>query len=129
MSSKIRFPAPVDRSTKTSLCPFKYLFSLWWGRERLTKIKPMKYDELMKTTRKKLLKNAPNGLVVQDCRPFSAVIGAGFKNLVKFFLKIGAVNGLLPDPTTLSRKAKSDAEEKRSQILSEIKKKLWMASY
>jgi len=41
--------------------------------------------------------------------------------LVKVFLKNGAVFGdhvdvddLLPDPTTLSRKAKSDAEEKRS---------------
>jgi len=67
--------------------------------------------------------------VVQDCRPFSAVTGAGFKNLVKFFLQIGAIYGeqvdvddLLPDPTTLSRKAKSDAEEKRSLISSEIKK-------
>nr|DAA03872.1 TPA_inf: HDC12224 [Drosophila melanogaster] len=66
--------------------------------------------------------------VVQDCQSFSAVTGAGFKNLVQFFLKIGAVYGehvdvddLLPDPTTLSLKAHSEAEEKGTLVSAAIK--------
>lgn len=66
--------------------------------------------------------------VIEDCRPFSTVHGSGFVKLVKFFIKIGAkygehvnVEDLLPDATTISRKVKKDANEKKQELKDEIK--------
>lgn len=65
--------------------------------------------------------------IVEDCRPFTAVQGAGFLKLVKFFIKIGAsygehvdVEDLLPDPTTISRKIQKCASEKKTELQEEI---------
>jgi len=65
--------------------------------------------------------------IVEDCRPFTAVQGAGFLKLVKFFIKIGATYGkhidledLLPDPTIISRKFQKCANEKKAELQEEI---------
>jgi len=65
--------------------------------------------------------------IVEDCRPFIAVQGAGFLKLVKFFIKIRATYGkhidvedLFPDPTTISRKIQKSANEKKGELHEEI---------
>lgn len=67
--------------------------------------------------------------VVEDCRPFSSVSGSGFKEMVKFFIKIGATYGecvdvddMLPDATTIARKCQKEADEKRAEISQELNK-------
>lgn len=61
--------------------------------------------------------------VIEDCRPFSTVEGIGFRKMIAKILKIGAKYGenvdldnLIPSATTLSRKTKAFAEEKKETI-------------
>ncbi|KAH8284403.1 hypothetical protein KR044_004965, partial [Drosophila immigrans] len=65
--------------------------------------------------------------IAEDCRPFSAVSGSGFMQMIQFFIKMGATYGehvdvedLLPDPTTVSRKVQNKANEKKMEIKDEI---------
>jgi len=67
--------------------------------------------------------------ITEDCRPFSAVSGSGFRKLVNFFIKIGATYGehvdvedMLPDSTTISRRVQKIANEKKDEIKNEITK-------
>lgn len=65
--------------------------------------------------------------VVEDCRPFSAVSGNGFKNLAQALINIGAKYGshtdiinLIPDPTTISNRIQIKAEERKIEIKKEV---------
>lgn len=82
-----------------------------------TKIKQVGYQD--KTHALHTLSN----WIVEDCLPFSVVSGAGFKAMVQLFIKIGSIYGefvdvddLLPDETTIPRKCKKEADEKRETL-------------
>lgn len=60
--------------------------------------------------------------VTEDCRPFSAINGAGFKKIAKFLINMGAKYGedvdiedMLPDATTVLRTTKKIADEKKKE--------------
>jgi len=66
--------------------------------------------------------------MAEDCRPFSAINGAGFKNLVQVFIQIGAkfgenidIEDMLPDETTVSRNLQVEANKKKQELAEEIK--------
>lgn len=67
--------------------------------------------------------HALSNWIVEDCLPFSVVSGLGFKAMVQLFIKIGSIYGefvdvddLLPDETTIPRKCKKEADEKRETL-------------
>ncbi|XP_073811533.1 uncharacterized protein [Musca autumnalis] len=84
-------------------------------------IKPVSADD-----KAEIIEKCTNWLT-QDCLPISAVVGDGFVQLVKFFIKIGAkygeyidVDDMLPDPAIISEKVKRCANEEEQQIKEEI---------
>nr|AAC37217.1 transposase [Musca domestica] len=102
----------------SNLCRHKCCASLKQSRELKTVSADCKKEAIEKCAQ----------WVVRDCRPFSAVSGSGFIDMIKFFIKVGAEYGehvnveeLLPSPITLSRKVTSDAKEKKALISREIK--------
>lgn len=62
-----------------------------------------------------------------DIRPFETVTGVGFRELAQEFINVGATYGrisasdVLPDPTTISRRCKIMASERRGGTVEEIK--------
>lgn len=65
--------------------------------------------------------------IVEDCRPFSAVDGTGFRKLAQALISIGAKYGnnadlldLIPDPTTISKRIEIKAEEKINDVKKEV---------
>lgn len=83
---------------------------------------------IVSTPDKKEALNALSKWIVEDCRPFSAVTGSGFKSMVQFFIKIGSTYGelvdiddLIPNPTSIARKCQKEAEEKKADLSTELK--------
>lgn len=73
--------------------------------------------------------NACTTWIIEDCRPFTAIEGSGFRKMVHFFIKIGSrygenvdIDDLLPDPSTLSRRITKTAQEKKNEVKSKISK-------
>ncbi|KAL7380417.1 hypothetical protein ABVT39_017576 [Epinephelus coioides] len=62
-----------------------------------------------------------------DIRPFETIAGTGFKQLAQELINVGATYGrvsakeLLPDPTTIFRRCKIMANDKRGETVEEIK--------
>lgn len=66
--------------------------------------------------------------VVEDCRPFSAVDGEGFKKVVEALLTIGTkygnhldISDMVPDSITISRRINNIADEKRLKFKDELR--------
>lgn len=94
--------------------------------------KSLKETKLLKTVtpdEKRAAIDACVAWVTEDCQTFSAMNGAGFRNIAKFLIKIGAKYGesidiedMLPDSTTVSRATQKIADEKKAEIKDEIAK-------
>lgn len=83
--------------------------------------------ERISSDEKKKVSDICTRWILKDCKPFSAVDGEGFRNMVKCFLEIGASHGpnvnvddLLPQSTTISMNLEAIADETKNLFSAQL---------